>query len=339
MHFSGRRGRLLALALLVAAACRVSIKQVECFKEQDFKKCKDSAFCVRMRSVKQPAYAVQPGSVKVAKESLGATLLNVEHKREFALTLTAYDGMLRIHVDEPGNNRYEVKDVLMHNLTPSSISRTGASQAHATLSLGAHTVTLKYSPFQIEVDDVMVLNQRGMFGIEHKRDKQEGDPEGAWEESFKGHMDSKPKGPQAISFDLSFTGFQHAYGLPERATDLNLKPTTGPGIVSEPYRLYNLDVFEYLSDSPFGLYGSIPYLTAHNPTRTVAAFWLNAAEMYVDIERQDKDTATQWFAESGVLDLFLLLGPSPVAVAEQYARLTGTSVMPPRFSIGYHQCR
>ena len=38
---------------------------------------------------------------------------------------------------------------------------------------------------------------------------------------------------------------------------------------------------------------------------------LNAAEMYIDVERSEGATHTQWVAESGVLDLFLLLGPSP----------------------------
>ena len=42
---------------------------------------------------------------------------------------------------------------------------------------------------------------------------------------------------------------------------------------SEPYRLYNLDVFEYVSESPFGLYGSIPIMWAQKLGLTVGAFW------------------------------------------------------------------
>ena len=33
--------------------------------------------------------------------------------------------------------------------------------------------------------------------------------------------------------------------------------------------------------------------------------------MFVDVGKTEKETATNWVAESGVLDLFLLLGPSP----------------------------
>lgn len=47
----------------------------------------------------------------------------------------------------------------------------------------------------------------------------------------------------------------------------------GSGVQSEPYRLYNLDVFEYEHYSPFGLYGSIPVILAHKAGYTVGAFW------------------------------------------------------------------
>lgn len=47
----------------------------------------------------------------------------------------------------------------------------------------------------------------------------------------------------------------------------------GENIHSEPYRLYNLDVFEYVSESPFGLYGAIPFLLAHKVGQTLGAFW------------------------------------------------------------------
>lgn len=112
--------------------------------------------------------------------------------------------------------------------------------------------------------------------------------------------------------------------------------------LSEPYRLYNLDVFEYLAESPFGLYGSIPLLLTHRPGQSAGVFWLNSAEMYVDVvskPTKNGEISTQWIAESGVLDLFFLLGPTPTAVSAQYASLTGGTALPQLFSLGYHQCR
>ena len=42
---------------------------------------------------------------------------------------------------------------------------------------------------------------------------------------------------------------------------------------------------------------------------------LNAAEMFVDVSQEGDSTSTNWVAESGVLDLFLLLGPTPRQVS------------------------
>jgi alpha-glucosidase (family GH31 glycosyl hydrolase) len=47
----------------------------------------------------------------------------------------------------------------------------------------------------------------------------------------------------------------------------------GADVTSEPYRLYNLDVFEYEHSSPFGLYGAIPVLLAHKKGQTTGIFW------------------------------------------------------------------
>ena len=44
-------------------------------------------------------------------------------------------------------------------------------------------------------------------------------------------------------------------------------------------------------------------------------------------------------SESGEIDFFLLPGPTPAAVYDQYTRLTGRQQLPPLFSLGYHQCR
>jgi hypothetical protein len=61
--------------------------------------------------------------------------------------------------------------------------------------------------------------------------------------------------------------------------------------------------------------------------------------MFVDVETTKAGAATQWVAESGAADLFVLPGPTPADVARQYAELTGPTAMPQMFAIGYHQCR
>jgi alpha 1,3-glucosidase len=48
---------------------------------------------------------------------------------------------------------------------------------------------------------------------------------------------------------------------------------------------------------------------------------------------------THWFSESGIIDIYVMLGPKPVDVFRQYGMLTGNTQLPPLFSIAYHQCR
>lgn len=37
--------------------------------------------------------------------------------------------------------------------------------------------------------------------------------------------------------------------------------------------MFNLDVFEYLQDSPFGLYGAIPFMTSLQKGSATGVFW------------------------------------------------------------------
>lgn len=334
--------RLDILLLAVAVAC-LTFDGAAAFKEQDFKKCNDASFCARNRGKSGAKFVVKEDAVAVSGDTLTATLVNVDSQKTFNLSLIAYGDYVRVLVDElPGVGRYQVPDVLMPDLeTKRQAWQAKATSAKSmTLATGSSQATLEYNPFRIVVlvndKPAVTLNSRDMFNFEHRREKQEGDPEGWWDESFNSHSDTKPKGPEAISLDIAFPKFEHVYGIPEHATNLLLKPTVG---VSEPYRMYNLDVFQYLDNSPFGLYGSIPVMIAHQVGLTVAVFWLNAAEMFIDVEKKRDGIHTQWVTESGIVDLFILAGPTPAKVMQQYAAISGPTAMPQLFSIGYHQCR
>lgn len=224
----------------------------------------------------------------------------------------------------------------------------------------------------------------------------------------------------SVGVDITFPTATHLYGLPEHATAFRLKGTHAQGDdksqYQDPYRLYNLDVFEYELNEPMALYGSVPYMVAHGKNWTGGVMFLNAAEMWIDVEivgepgntnkvkkvlnklqsgflakpisfikqylpegvrnllgnavgedtpapppppprdpvGKEPHANTHWIAETGLLDIFMFpgsagLNPSLLstttktdpfrALHAQYARLTGTSVLPPMFSAAYHQCR
>ena len=113
----------------------------------------------------------------------------------------------------------------------------------------------------------------------------------------------------------------------------------GDGAFTDPYRLWNLDVFEYEADSEMALYGAIPFMHAHRPGSTVALFSLTGSENWIDITKSGKATHTHWMAESGIIDLLIFLGPTNGEVFESYGQLTGMTALPQMFAIGHHQCR
>lgn len=168
------------------------------------------------------------------------------------------------------------------------------------------------------------------------------DKEGMWEERFGPHFDSKPNGPMSVGSDITFPGSKFLFGLPEHASSTALKRTIGKDSEYEnPYRLYNLDVFEYDLDVPMALYGAVPLLVSQSTkTGTSGVFWFNPTETFVDIDDDASGSKTShWMSESGIIDVFFIPGPNPEDVYRQYAKLTGFTPIPPIFSLGYHQCR
>lgn len=171
--------------------------------------------------------------------------------------------------------------------------------------------------------------------------------------------ESRTSGPEAVSWDVSFPGYQHVFGIPQHASPLSLRTTRwvgpdwitaaqtdelpffsgGDNAYTDPYRLYNADVFEYLADSEMSLYGSIPFMHAHKAGSTIAIFSIVGSETWIDITKTSTSTQTHWMSESGILDVMIFLGPTDNEIFEQYGQLTGMTAMPQMFAIGHHQCR
>ncbi|XP_042493218.1 probable glucan 1,3-alpha-glucosidase [Macadamia integrifolia] len=351
------------------------------WKKDEFRNCNQTPFCKRARSRKPGSCALIATDVAINDGDLTAKLQSKnteeakeeqeEHVKPLILKLSAYqNGILRLKIDEdpsldPPKKRFEVPDVVLSEFDEKKLwlqrasteVLDGDSVPSSIFYLSDdYEAVLRHDPFEVYVrkkggDRVLSLNSHGLFDFEQLRTKKEDED---WEERFRSHTDTRPYGPQSISFDVSFYGADFVYGIPEHASSFALKPTKGPGEeFSEPYRLFNLDVFEYLHDSPFGIYGSIPYMLSHGKSHgTSGFFWLNAAEMQIDVLGTGWDSEsgivlpssqgridTLWMSEAGIVDAFFFVGPGPKDVMRQYASVTGTPAMPQQFATGYHQCR
>nr|CCW28783.1 glycoside hydrolase [Arachis duranensis] len=350
------------------------------WKKEEFRTCHQTPFCKRARSrTSSTSTPLVATDVTISDGNLIAKLVAKSKQEEtqqntnpLLLSLSVYqNGVVRVTIDEdhslnPPKSRFHVPDVVvsefqstklwLQRVTQETLDGDDSPSSVVYVSDGFDAV-LRHDPFEVFVRDksngntrVVSMNSHGLFDFEQLKVKGEGDD---WGESFRSHHDKRPYGPQSISFDVTFHGADFVYGIPEHATSLALKPTKGPGVEeSEPYRLFNLDVFEYIHDSPFGLYGSVPFMLSHGKQRGSSGFfWLNAAEMQIDVLGSGWDAEngisklpknrvdTLWMSEAGVVDAFFFVGPTPKDVLKQYTSVTGMPAMPQLFSTAYHQCR
>ncbi|KAI7904128.1 glycosyl hydrolases family 31-domain-containing protein [Cokeromyces recurvatus] len=366
-------------------------------KFEDFKTCSQSGFCRRNRAYADEAtletspYTLIKDSVKLLNNKISADIKNTETDIILTLDLTVLqDNTARVRINEklPIKPRYDehalytlVKEpqagkVMLFDKADDGVV---SIQMDATrkIIIFPHPVRIQ---FLVNDEPVITFNDRGFFNFEHLRTKESYKPKmiekknddgtvemveaetekDLWEETFKTWTDPKPNGPESIGLDITFHNFPHVYGIPEHATSLSLKETRGnhDGAYTDPYRLYNTDVFEYALDSPTSLYGAVPLMVAHRKGLSTGIFWMNPSETWIDIvktnteglkgavqkvfssnKNQATSTQTHWISEAGVLDVFVFFGPSTKDVLHQYSTLTGKPAMPQMFAVGYHQCR
>ncbi len=143
---------------------------------------------------------------------------------------------------------------------------------------------------------------------------------------------------------MGFTGEEPRVGL--RLADgeslFGLGETTGPwnkrGLIRE---FWNSDVLGHAPAIHPGLrnlYVSIPLLMSLREGRAAALFWDNPSRQIWDLGSTQTALFSAW-ASGGEIDLYLFLGPTLPEIVARYTELTGRIPMPPRWALGYHQCR
>ena len=123
------------------------------------------------------------------------------------------------------------------------------------------------------------------------------------------------------------------FGLGETTGTFNKR-----GLIRE---FWNIDVLGHASaihPSLRSLYVSIPFAISLRNGRAAGLFWDNPARQTWDLG-QTKLSEWQMRAASGEVDLYLFLGPRVSDVVARYTELTGRIPLPPRWALGYQQCR
>ncbi|KAL4706124.1 hypothetical protein ACJJTC_012923 [Scirpophaga incertulas] len=354
---------LLVIAFLAITSCFAVDKN-------NFKSCDQSGFCKRLRPFKPEIsqYVANLTTTSIFGNMLFLDVNTVDRESEKKTVLFRYvlkisslvDNTFRVEMEE--SNPLYPRYVTQLALEDTPIGDEGLkkiSSKDGKLVVANHNglqVVITADPLKIEFLDkngevAVVLNENSQLLVEplvakHAKLNENGEEipveDGTWGENFKSHHDSKPRGNEAISLDIGFPDADNVYGIPEHTDKLALTTTTS----GEPYRLFNLDVFEYELDSRMSIYGSVPVLYAHGTKRTVGVFWHNSAETWVDVVNIADGTVvsslvnlvtggnkrrvdTRFMSEAGMVDVFVMMGDTPSDVFRQYTTLTGVAPLPP----------
>ncbi len=139
---------------------------------------------------------------------------------------------------------------------------------------------------------------------------------------------------------VTFTGdaFRIAESMPLDEHFFGLGDKTGPlDRRNQAFTLWNTDAYRF-QESTDPIYKSIPFFMTFQSGIAAGVLLDNTWRSSFDFGKEFRDSYS-FGAENGPIDYYVFLGPTPRQVVETYAWLTGTSPLPPLWSLGYQQSR
>ncbi|HET9920757.1 MAG TPA: TIM-barrel domain-containing protein [Ktedonobacteraceae bacterium] len=136
----------------------------------------------------------------------------------------------------------------------------------------------------------------------------------------------------ALSLSRRLATEERIFGLGERTGSMDKR--------GQAFPIWNVDPPQHHTAETVTMYASIPFYIGYQ---------LSSGRCYgvlvdsVGLVEMDMGRTNEAFASMTVqgdsLVVYFLVGPTPADVMRQYTELTGHMPMPPRWSIGYQQCR
>ncbi len=103
------------------------------------------------------------------------------------------------------------------------------------------------------------------------------------------------------------------------------------------FAMWNTDTPAYDSSTD-PMYVSVPFFIVMRNGRAHGIFLDNTFRSTFDVGRES-GSLLSFGAEGGELDYYFIQGPHPKDVVARYTALTGRIPLPPRWALGFHQCR
>jgi alpha-glucosidase len=192
---------------------------------------------------------------------------------------------------------------------PAALVKSGSRESQIVTP--ALTVTVRHRPFRVSVADA----------AGHDLDADDVDRGMA----FSG---------RAVRVWKRLRDDEQVYGFGEKTGRLNKR---GRQLGGYSYTMWNSDTYAYENDTD-PIYVSIPFYMVMRNGRAHGIFFDNTFRSNFDVGHTAQGLLS-FGAEGGELDYYLIAGPDPKRVIQRYTDMTGRMPLPPRWALGYHQCR
>jgi alpha-glucosidase len=127
---------------------------------------------------------------------------------------------------------------------------------------------------------------------------------------------------------------ESVYGFGEKTGRLDKR---GWALGGYHYTMWNSDTYAYDSSTD-PMYVSVPFCMVMRKGKAHGIFLDNTYRSTFDVGREGRSLLS-FGAEGGELDYYFIQGPHPKQVIARYTALTGRIPLPPRWALGYNQCR
>jgi alpha-glucosidase len=144
-------------------------------------------------------------------------------------------------------------------------------------------------------------------------------------------QDSRPIEWQGSAFHISKQKFRdtHFFGLGDKPGPLDR--------AGETFTMWNTDSFGW-QESTDPIYKSIPYFIDFRAGHALGVLFDNTWRTFFDFGKEIPNQYS-FGAQNGPVDYYLMYGPDPKQVVEDYAWLTGPTPLPPLWTLGFQQSR
>jgi alpha-glucosidase len=228
------------------------------------------------------------------------------------------------------DNSYLAISVLAPNLIRVRLAPTGEFMPRRSWAVTLDDAEWPIVPFEVRETDAAVEIETELLRVRVQRQDcriacfdRAGRPFAQDADMGMGWRMGAIAGWKHIEADEHFYGFGERTGLLDKLAERKTNWTT--------------DALDYgsLTDE---MYQAIPFFIALRPEVGYGIFFNTTFWSQFDI---GADQPGVWRMETrgGELDYYIIYGPEPAQIIRTYTQLTGRMPMPPRWALGYHQCR